>query len=66
MARRNKLLIGAAKTELSLEARDDVVHLHATQTRAGYFKEHVMIDMPHADAVRLYLWLGEVVGEVAA
>ncbi len=39
------------------------IDLHATRARPGHFNDKATVRLSHAQAVQVYLWLGEVVGK---
>ncbi len=46
-----------------MEVSPNEIDIYACQRRRGRFNDHTLVRLGHADAVRLYLWLGEVVGK---
>lgn len=63
MARKNKLRITAQHASILLTMQGSTIVLRATQVKPGFFNEHVTMEVGHADAVRLYLWLQEEIGK---
>lgn len=61
--KRNKLFISTLGASLVLASAGSSITVQATQIKPGFFNEHVTLEIGHADAARLYLWLGEVVGK---
>ncbi len=61
--KRNTLLLTSLRASAVMSIGEASIVMWATQIKPGFFNEHVTLEITHADAVRLYLWLGEVVGK---
>lgn len=44
------------------DADADAIDIYTSQARPGQFSDHTYVRLSHAQAVQVYLWLGEVVG----
>lgn len=60
--RQRPFTLAAARATLRLAENAGALALHAVQRKPGFFNEHVKLEIGHADAVRLYVWLGETLG----
>ena len=61
--KRNKLLLIDKRSTLTFTTGEAGVEVAGVQIIPGHFNEHVTHMLTLADAARLYLWLGEVVGK---
>ena len=63
MSKRTKLNLQRTNGKIlfSESSKNGALEIEATQYRPGHFNEHVNLEIPHPEAVRLYFWLAEYI-----
>lgn len=64
MKKHNVLLFVRTESQLMLAANAaGEITISATVARPGHFNDKTTVEIGHAEAARIYLWLGELVGK---